>query len=167
MRTLIDAWHWSYVDFDMIFDGLSREHLHARPGPGAISIGEMCAHLLRSEASIVLRYLFGEPAELWEDHFMLRAPYGWPPDILLAPVDSRLAAMEVDEVRRMVLDRHERLYQRAFSLALPLDHRFQDDWSGPAPTVEVRLRFAAYHVGYHAGQMYQNRHLLGDSTPDN
>ena len=167
MRELIEAWHWSYVDFDMIFEGLSQEHLHRRPGPGSLSISEMCAHLLRSEASIILRYLFGMPAEEWEDLFMLRAPYGWPPDILAAPIDRRLLELTPDEVKMLVYDRHERLYQRCFSLALPLNHRFDDDWSGPAPTVETRLRFAAYHVAYHAGQMYQNRHLLGDVTPDN
>lgn len=167
MRELIEAWHWSYVDFDMIFEGLAEKHLHARPGPGALSISEGCAHLMRSEASIILRYLFGEPPELWEDHFMLKAPYGWPPDILMAPVDLRLREMTAKEIRLMVLDRHERLYQRSSSLDLPLDHRFEDDWSGPAPTVEVRLRFAAYHVAYHAGQMYEARHLLGETTPDN
>jgi len=166
-RALIEAWHWSYVDFDMVFEGLSQDHLHVRPGPGTISISEMCAHLLRSEASIVLRYLFGEPAEFWEDHFMLKAPYGWPPDILEAPIDPRLQAMTVEETKLMVYDRHERIYQRAFTLDLPLDHKFDDEWSTPAPTVEVRLRFAAYHVAYHAGQMYQNRHLLGNPTPDN
>jgi uncharacterized damage-inducible protein DinB len=29
------------------------------------------------------------------------------------------------------------------------------------------LRYAAFHIAYHTGQMYSARHLLGEVTPDN
>ena len=29
------------------------------------------------------------------------------------------------------------------------------------------LKYAAFHIAYHTGQMYTVRHLLGEETPDN
>jgi len=147
-------------------DGISPEHLHQRPAPGLISISEQIAHLMRSESSIIGRYIFNEPKTVWAADFMTQFPYGWPPDTLLKPVDPRLEALSIADLRLHLDANHIRLLNRARTLELPPDHHFQDDWSGPAPTLEVRLRFAAYHVAYHVGQIYQTRHLLGEITPD-
>jgi hypothetical protein len=37
----------------------------------------------------------------------------------------------------------------------------------PGYTYGEFLRYAAFRVAYHAGQMYSARHLLGEGTPDN
>ncbi len=37
----------------------------------------------------------------------------------------------------------------------------------PYYTYRVLLKYAAFHIAYHTGQMYTVRHLLGDQTPDN
>lgn len=167
VRTLIDAWDWSYVDFDLAFEGMSYETLHRRLSPNSISIVEIAAHTVYSEASIILRYLLGIPKEAWGDHFWLRDPYGWPPRILETDPHPDLLAMSVDEVRQSWRDHHQRFHRRLESFDLAAGHRFHDEWSEAAPDVETRLRFAAYHVAYHIGQIYTIRQIAGENTPDN
>ena len=167
VRTLIDAWDWSYVDFDMAFEGMSEETLHRRLSPASISIAEIAAHTTYSEASIILRYLLGIPKEDWGGDFMLRDPYGWPPRILESPPLPELLEMGVEEVKSAWMRHHRRFVAQLDSFDLPADHGFADEWSDAAPDVETRLRFAAYHVAYHIGQIYAIRQALGEATPDN
>lgn len=164
---LIEAWDWSYVDVEGALRNLDDAKVHVRPSRELISISEQIAHVMRSEGSIICRYLLGQAGPEWADEFYVQAPYGWPPDILLKPVSPKLAALGVGDLKALWMERHQRNLQLARTLELPAKHRFTDEWSGPAPDVQTRLRFAAYHVGYHVGQIYQIRHLLGDSTPDN
>jgi hypothetical protein len=167
VQTLIRAWDWSYVDVDMAFDGLSDEVLHRRPNHHIPSIAEMVAHTAYSEASIILRYLLGIPKEEWPGHFMLRDPYGWPPRLLAEDPKPELLALSAQEVKAAWLNHHRRFRDAMEGFALPASTRFTDEWSEAAPDVETRLRFAAYHVGYHVAQIYSNRHFFGDETPDN
>jgi hypothetical protein len=167
VSTLIRAWHWSYVDVDMAFEGLSPEVLHRRPNDRIASIAEIVAHTAYSEASIVLRYLLGVPKADWPDHVMLRDPYGWPPRILAELPKRELVAMTPEEVMASWLQHHDYFLSAMADFSVPHDHRFTDEWSEAAPDVETRLRFAAYHVGYHVAQIYSNRHFFGDDTPDN
>ena len=37
----------------------------------------------------------------------------------------------------------------------------------PGNTYGEVLQYMVFHVGYHIGQMYTVRHLLGEVTPDN
>jgi len=39
-------------------------------------------------------------------------------------------------------------------------------WS-PKSNYGELLRYVAFHIAYHTGQMYTVRHLLGEETPDN
>ena len=167
VETLIRAWDWSYVDVDMAFEGLTSEVLHRRPNDRIPSIAEMTAHTAYSEASIILRYLLGIPKEEWPEHLMLRDPYGWPPRILAEPPRAELLALSAEEVKGAWLEHHRHFIKAMDAFPLSLEHRFSDEWSEAAPDVETRLRFAAYHVGYHVAQIYSNRHFFGDDTPDN
>lgn len=159
VATLVEAWHWMYFETDLMFDDLHPVNLHRRPTPKLLSVSEHCAHLVRSEASIVNRYLFGQPEAEWADTPMRKRLFGWPPTMLESPVDPDLAAMSVAEVKGALLDEHRRCYELAQKLELPAHHVFEDDWD--------RCRIAAYHVGYHMGQIYTARHLLGEETPEN
>jgi hypothetical protein len=167
VRTLVDAWDWSYVDFDLAFEGLSVETLHRRPSPVSISIAEIAAHTAYSEASIILRYLLGIPKEEWGEDFMLRDPYGWPPRVMEGPPLPQLLAMSVEEVKGAWIGHHRSFVDRLALFDLSADHRFTDEWADSAPNVETRLRFAAYHVAYHIGQIYAIRQVLGEETPEN
>lgn len=166
VRTLVEAWHWMYFETDLAFGGLSEENLHRRPAPGLLSVSENVAHVARSEASIVYRYLFGRPPEEWSDGLFRGAQFGWPPTMLEGPVSPELARLSVAEVMGEYLRQHERCYAMAGELELPASHVFEDDWDR-IRTVRDRLRIAAYHVAYHTGQIYSARHALGEDTPEN
>lgn len=167
VKTLVDAWHWSYLDVEMAFDGMSHRTLHQRPHAQVPSVAEMVAHTVYSEASIVLRYLLGIPKGQWGDDPMLREPYGWPPRILAEPSPGWLLELDPPAVKERWLAQHARFLGAMSEFALAPDHRFDDEWTEAAPDVETRLRFAAYHVAYHVAQIYSNRHFLGEETPDN
>lgn len=155
-----------YFEADFLFDGLSESNLHRRPGQNLLSVSEHVAHLVRSEASIVERYLWGRPEEEWADSLMRRAKFGWPPTLLEQPVDSELAQLSIAVVYEELMSQHARCYQSALALELSADFEFGDDWDR-CRTVRDRLRIAAYHVAYHAGQIYSARHMLGEETPEN
>jgi len=173
---LVEAWHWMYFEADLVFGGLQEANLHRRPAPGLLAASEHAAHLARSEASIVDRYLFGrapesplargEGAPGWADCLFRRPEFGWPPTMLERPVNPELASLTVSEVYDELLAQHRRCYELAKTLELPPDHTFDDDWVR-IRTVRDRLRIAAYHVAYHMGQIYSVRHLLGEETPEN
>ena len=163
---LIEAWHWMYFETDLLFEGLAEENLHRRPNANLLAISEHLAHVARSEASIVNRYLFGQQPDQWADCLFRKAEFGWPPTMLERPVDEVLSQMSVEDVMQEYLRQHERCYQLAVTLALPADTVFDDEWDR-CRTVRDRLRIAAYHVAYHAGQVYSVRHALGEDTPEN
>lgn len=163
---LVEAWHWMYFETDLLFGGLSEANLHRRPAPGLLCVSEHIAHLARSEASIVNRYMFGQSRESLDDCLFRRPEFGWPPTMVEGPVNPELARLTAAEVKSEFLRQHERCYSLAQTITLPADHRFDDDWAR-VTTVRDRLRIAAYHVAYHAGQIYTARHLLGEETPEN
>ena len=163
---LIDAWHWMYFETDLLFAGLAQENLHRRPGPGLLAVSEHVAHVCRSEASIINRYLFGQSVAEWEDSLFRLPLFGWPPTMLEGPIHPELARLSGEEVEAEYRRQHECCYALARTLSLPADFRFDDGWDR-CTTVRDRLRIAAYHVAYHAGQIYAVRHALGESTPDN
>lgn len=166
VRHLIEAWHWMYFETDLLFEGLGESNLHRRPGPGLLSVSEHVAHVVRSEASIVNRYLIGEAEAAWADCLMREKPFGWPPTLLESPVHPGLAELTVEQVKDEYIRNHERCYELAKALSLDADFTFDDDWDR-VRTVRDRLRIAAYHVGYHCGQIYSARHWLGEETPEN
>ncbi len=166
VETLIDAWHWMYFETDLAFRGLSEENLHRRPSPCLLSVSENVAHVARSEASIVYRYLLGQQPDAWADCLFREAQFGWPPTMLEGPVSPELVRMSSPDVMAEYLRQHERCYAMARDLKLPADHLFTDGWDRIC-TVRDRLRIAAYHVAYHTGQIYSARHALGETTPDN
>jgi hypothetical protein len=163
---LVEAWHWMYFETDLLFEGLSESNLHRRPTPALLAVSEPIAHVTRSEASIVYWYLFGQPRESLDDCLFRRPEFGWPPTMVESEVNLELAQMTVLEVTDEYLRQHARRYSLAQTIALPADYRFDDDWPRVA-TLRDRLRIAAYHVAYYAGQIYSVRHLLGEETPEN
>lgn len=166
VRNLIEAWHWMYFETDLVLGGIKDEHLHLRPGANLIAISEHLAHVARSEASIICRYLAGQQDAEWQTSVLTKDIFGWPPTMLEQPIDPDLAAMGLSEIAAEYLNLHERCYQVALTLDLSPDHVFDDAWER-VTTVRDRLRIAAYHVAYHAGQIYSVRHMLGEDTPEN
>jgi len=81
------------------------------------------------------------------------------------PPSEQHLAMTADQVCRELVRVHEEATARFRTLNPDLD--------SPAPglpahyTYREFLKYAGFHVSYHAGQIYSVRHLLGDQTPDN
>jgi uncharacterized damage-inducible protein DinB len=163
---LIEAWHWMYFETDLVLGGVRPKNLHRRPAPNLLSISEHLAHIARSEGSIICRFLALQPDDEWQTSVMTRPIFGWPPTMLEHPVEPDLASMTLEEVTEEYLRLHEHCYRVAQSLELEPDQGFEDQWDR-VTTVRDRLRIAAYHVAYHAGQIYSVRHLLGEETPEN
>ncbi len=155
-----------YFEADLLFEGLSESHLHQRPAGNLLAISEHVAHVVRSEASIVERYLLGHPEEDWANSLMRQKPFGWPPTLIESPVHPDLAQLSIQDVYESFLSEHRRCLESALKLNRPASYEFDDDWQR-CVTVRDRLRIAAYHVGYHAGQIYTVRHLFGEETPEN
>ena len=166
LRCLIESWHWMYFETDLVLGGVKEENLHRRPAPNLLSISEHLAHVARSEGSIICRYLAGESDSEWQTSVLTKQVFGWPPTMLESPTDAELASMSLHEIATEYLALHDRCYQLALTLDLAPDHVFDDAWDR-VTSVRDRLRIAAYHVGYHAGQIYTVRHLLGEETPEN
>ena len=163
---LIEAWHWMYFETDLVLGGIQSEHLHRRPALNLLSISEHLAHVARSEASIIFRYLAGVEPHEWPASPLTSERYGWPPTMLEEPLHSELSAMSLGEITDEYLRCHDQCYQLAKGLDLSADTSFSDSWDR-VTTVRDRLRIAAYHVAYHHGQIYTVRHLLGEETPEN
>ena len=163
---LVEAWHWMYFETDLVLGGIHPEHLHRRPAANLISISEHLAHVARSEASIIFRYLLGKDPEHWPESRLFHERYGWPPTMLESAVNPELAAFSLEDLVTEYARCHDLCYQAAKLLETAADHGFNDAWDRVV-TVRDRLRIAAYHVAYHHGQIYSVRHMLGEETLDN
>jgi hypothetical protein len=147
----LDTAQWEMSE---AFKGLPDEDVWRRPHPRLLSVGELAAHIAYWEAQSFL----GEggvesPLATFEARYYTSN--------VAAPVEMALGAGEVlAEVQRI----HE-LCKASFA-ANPHEpdesNPNRNGWSW-GTTVE----YQAFHVAYHAGQMYSVRHLLGHETVDN
>lgn len=163
---LVEAWHWMYFETDLVLGGIQEDHLHRRPAANLLSISEHLAHVARSEASIIFRYLLGQQPDDWPQSPLFHERYGWPPTMLEGAINPELAKFELKDLSEEYRRCHELCYQAAQTIRHTADHSFSDSWDR-VTTVRDRLRIAAYHVAYHHGQIYTVRHLLGEETPEN
>lgn len=163
---LVEAWHWMYFETDLVLGGIHPDHLHQRPAANLVSISEHLAHVARSEASIIFRYLLGQEPKDWPESPLFHERYGWPPTMLECEINAELAAFSLNDLAEEYARCHDLCYQAARQITAPADHSFSDAWDR-VTTVGDRLRIAAYHVAYHHGQIYTVRHLLGEETPEN
>ena len=157
-----------YFEVTEAFKGLSDDHVWKRPGGGLLSVGELAGHIAHWEA---LR--FGGDTENGNasrdlsnckiDSLLLDSRFSYyTTTILSGPSESHLA-MTAEQVCNALLRIHRESmgYLEALNPVLsskaPAWHSDYDDL----------LRYVAFHVAYHTGQMYSVRHLLGEETPDN
>lgn len=134
------------------FKGLRDEDVWVRPHPRLLSIGELAAHVAYGEFKTFFRE-FESP--------LLGDGVRYYPVVLEKPLALDLGAEAVyAEVKRI----HE-AGKAQFLVESP-------DLAGKSPyregwTWSYALEYAAFHVAYHAGQMYSVRHLMGHTTEDN
>lgn len=172
---MIDAYlsvlELAYYELPFAFEGLADEHVWKRPAEGLLSIGELAGHIAYGEA---LRFAYevgaqseGEPdlsrcqvSSLLVDH---RFHY-YPTTIAKTPSEQQ-RAMTAQQVCEEVL----RIHQESvvyFKAQNPDLDSIAPGWNTNF-TYREFLKYAAFHVSYHTGQIYSARHLLGEQTPDN
>ena len=158
----------AYFELRIAFEGLADENVWRRPAEGLLSVGELAGHLAYWEAV----RLAGEPEGPESDQVKCRVSsllidprFGYYPRTKANPPLEQHLAMTADQVCSELVRVHEEAIAH-FKLTNP-------DLESTAPGLPANytygefLKYAVFHVSYHAGQMYSVRHLLGDKTPDN
>jgi uncharacterized damage-inducible protein DinB len=162
----------AYFELGEAFKGLKDENVWKRPAEGLLSVGEIAGHVAHWAA---LR-LVGDGGCSGTDPTwgMSTCPVTSP---LIDPrfryytntreysPSAEQRAMTADQVWREVLRVHKEV--------MALFNERNVDLAGHPPTCppnltyEELLKYQAFHVAYHAGQIYMTRHLLGEETVDN
>ncbi|MER3495594.1 MAG: hypothetical protein C4320_01465 [Armatimonadota bacterium] len=144
----------------MALEGLGDDDLWVRPHPRLWSVGELAGHVTYGK----VRHL---TAGIPEDA----------PDRIISPLlDPRFRyySDEVDEPTIIpfqvteVLAEMTLIHARVRALIIELDPNASDIVSPASQwTWGYTLEYMAFHLAYHAGQVYSVRHLLGHTTHDN
>ena len=148
----------AYFELGESFKGLADENVWKRPASGILSVGELAGHIAYGEANRlagngVLTSPLIDPRFRYYDTSVSTPPSAEQLGMTAADVHAELVRVHEAAVVRLK-DRNV-------------------DLSGPAPenspgeTFGEMLQYMIFHVGYHVGQIYMVRHLLGEETPDN
>ena len=166
-----------FFEVTFAFEGLADENVWKRPADGLLSIGELAGHVAYWEA-VRLAGKGGEadPAangiSLKPDlsRCAVSSPlidhrFGYYTTTIATPPSDQQLAMTAEQVRGELLRVHEEATAHFKAL--------NPDLTSPVPgwpgewTYGGFLEYLVFHIGYHTGQMYSVRHLLGDETADN
>ena len=159
-----------YFEVTEAFKGLEDKHVWQRPDGGLLSVGELAGHVAYWEA---VRFA-GEGKEGTSSPDLSKCKVSSPlidprfayyPTTLATPPSEAQLAMTAPEVRDELLRVHQESV--AHLTALNPDLESPAPWWPSHSNYGEYLRYAAFHVAYHTGQMYSVRHLLGEQTPDN
>lgn len=151
-QAFLEAWDVAHWEFTLAFENLSDEDLWKRPDPRLLSVGELAAHIAYSEAQL--------PQPQTESPLVdRRARY------YLHNVDDPIA---LDLTVEQVLAELKKIHDAAKGAALAVDDphatvHWRDDWTW----YECVKYMGCFHVGYHTGQAFSVRHLMGHATNDN
>lgn len=166
-----------YFEVEEAFKGLADENVWKRPAAGLLSVGELAGHLAYWEAVRLAgegekQVTEANGASLIPDLAKCRVSsplidhrFSYHPLTVASPPSEQHLAMTADQVCRELVRVHEAAVASFKTLSPDLDSH-APGWS-PDSTYGDFLRYLAFHVAYHAGQMYSARHLLGEETPDN
>jgi len=161
-----------YYEAKFAFEGLADKNIWRRPAEGLLSVGELAAHIAYWEA---VRFA-GEGADL-EEHTALdltkcrvSSPlidhrFAYYPTTITTPPSEQHLAMTTEQVCSEFMRIHAESVAYFKSLNPDLEST-PPGWS-PGNNYREFLKYAAFHVSYHTGQMYSVRHLLGETPPDN
>ena len=158
-----------YFEVTEAFKGLADVNVWKRPAAGLLSVGELAGHIAYWEA-VRLASDGGEKAESDLTQCRVSSPlidrrFGYYPTTIATPPSEQHLAMKAEQVCRELLRVHAEAVAD-FKARNPDLESTAPGWP-PNFTYGEYLKYAAFHVGYHTGQMYSARHLLGEETPDN
>ena len=164
----LDVLELGYYEVKEAFAGLADANVWKRPAEGLLSVGELAAHVAYWEAV----RLAGEGGEQPPDLAKCRVSsplidhrFGYYPTTIATPPSERHLAMTAEQVCQEFLRVHEESVAD-FKARNPALESTPLGWPSNYTFTQF-LKYAAFHVSYHTGQMYSARHLLGEETPDN
>lgn len=166
-----------YFEVTEAFKGLADGNVWERPAEGLLSVGELAGHIAYWEAA----RLAGEGGEsepgvngisVMPDLVKCRVSsplvdhrFGYYTGMISTRPSEQHLAMTAQQVCRELVRVHEEAVGD-FRARNPEMDGCPPGWP-PGHTYGEDLRYLAFHVAYHTGQMYSARHLLGEQTPDN
>ena len=168
LEDLLKSLELGYFEIGEAFKGLANENVWKRPSPELLSVGELAGHVAYWEAV----RMAVEPGE-----------GGSRPDLAKCKVKSPLVderfayyssslntkptrghlEMTADQVHQELV----RVHQESVACLRAMSPDLKSSPPAWGSNFEEYLRYAAFHVAYHTGQMYSARHLLGEETVDN
>lgn len=166
-----------YFDVTEAFKGLADGNVWERPAEGLLSVGELAGHIAYWEA-VRLAGEGGEPepeangisvmpdlAKCRVSSPLVDHRFGYYTGTIATRPSEQHLAMTAPQVCRELLRVHEEAVADFKRRDPDLESR-PPGWP-PGYTYGEFLRYLAFHVAYHTGQIYSARHLLGEQTPDN
>lgn len=164
LEAYLNVLETGYFEVQFAFEGLADENVWKRPAPGLLSIGELAGHIAYAEATRL-----ASADETLENcrvrSLLIDARFRYLPVTLATSPTEEQRALTAEQVYRELVRIHEEAVADFRSRNLDLDAPvFPDE---PEYTYSQALRYVAFHIAYHTGQMYTARHLLGDAPPDN
>lgn len=147
----LDTAHWEMGE---AFKGLPDADVWRRPDPRLLSVGELAAHVAYWETVS----FFGEGGL---DGPLAVSAARYYTSNSTEPFELPLGADEVlEELQRVHARCNAAFAADPHDAESPNPNRGDGTWGSA-------LEYQAFHVAYHAGQMYSVRHLLGHQPVDN
>lgn len=148
----------AYFEVTEAFKGLADENVWKRPAEGILSIGELAGHIAYGEAN-----RFAGEGKM--SSLLIDPRFWYYPRTLATPPSEEQRAMTAQQVGTELARVHQEAVAHLKARNLDLNSAAPD--GSPGSTYGEVLQYMVFHVGYHVGQMYTVRHLLGEQTPDN
>ncbi|WP_394795861.1 DinB family protein [Armatimonas sp.] len=158
LEAYLSSLELAYFEVTEAFKGLADENVWKRPAEGILSIGELAGHIASGEAN-----RFAGKGTL--SSLLVDPRFWYYPRTLATPPSEEQRAMTAQQVGTELARVHQEAVAHLKSRNLDLDSAPPN--GSPGNTYGEVVQYMVFHVGYHIGQMYTVRHLLGEVTPDN
>jgi hypothetical protein len=173
-ETYLEQLDLGFYELTFAFEGLADQNVWKRPADGLLSIGEIAGHIAYWEA---VRLAGEGPIELMAESARAEPPncrvssplidnrFQYHTANLPNPPSGPMLAITADKVGAEL----QRIHKESVSDFKSRNPDLDNDAPGwpPGNTYREFLKYLAFHVAYHTGQIYSVRHLLGDTPPDN
>jgi uncharacterized damage-inducible protein DinB len=158
LETYLSQLELAYFELGEAFRELADENVWKRPADGILSVGELAGHIAYGE----VKHLAGEGQV---SSLLIDPRFRYYPTTVATPPSEEHLAMMAEQVGAELARVHREAVVHLKARNLDLASAPPDP--SPGNTYGEVLQYMVFHVGYHIGQMYTVRHLLGEVTPDN
>jgi DinB superfamily len=168
LETYLEMLEEGYYEVKFAFEGLADENVWKRPAEGLLSIGEIAGHIAYWEATRLAGERDGEEHQMAKCYItspLIDHRFAYYPDTMETTPSVEHLEMTSEQVCDELLRVHKEAV--AYFKAQNPDLDARPPGVPENYTYRAFLSYLVFHIGYHTGQMFSVRHLLGDKTPDN